>query len=116
MQIKSQFHYEVMITPPDPNEMASKPSFGQPEAKSACANLSLTTVDYGRYLVVMRSAFDVMISGEPYLALMLLLDMDTGNFLTRYGCINQVTMYCTQPQILTINLPRSTLKVKDHDS
>ena len=82
-----------MITPLDPNEMPSKLSFGQPEAKSACANLSLTTVDYGRYLVVMRSAFDVMISGEPYLALMLLLDMDTGNFLTRYGCINQVTMY-----------------------
>ena len=85
----------MVITPLDPNEMPSKLSFGQPEAKGACANLSLTTVDYGRYLVVMRSAFDVMISGEPYLALMLLLDMDTGNFLTRYGCINQVTMYST---------------------
>ena len=77
-----------MKKPQDSIDMPSKPSFGQPEAKNACASLSLTTVDYGRYLVVMRSAFDVMISGEPYLALMLLLDMDTGNFLTRYGCIN----------------------------
>lgn len=67
----------------DSNKTRSKPAFGQLEAKSACANLSLTLVDFGRYLVVMRSAFDVMISGEPYLALMLLMDMETGNFLTR---------------------------------
>lgn len=61
----------------------SKPVFGQLEAMSACANLSLTLVDFGRYLVVMRSAFDVTISGEPYLALMLLMDMESGNFVAR---------------------------------
>ena len=65
------------------SKTSAKPIFGQTEARSACANLSLTLVDFGRYVVVMRSAFDVMISGEPYLALMLLMDMESGKFLTR---------------------------------
>ena len=47
------------------------------------APLSLTSVRYGRYLLIMRSELDVMIGGEPYLALMLWLDLDTGQFVTR---------------------------------
>ena len=60
-----------------------KPSFGQAEVEGVCGRLSLSSVSLGKYLVVMRSGFDVVIAGEPYLALMLLLELDSGKFLTR---------------------------------
>ena len=52
---------------------ANKPRYGQDEVESVCGRLSLSSVSLGKYLVVMRSGFDVVIAGEPYLALMLLL-------------------------------------------
>ena len=60
-----------------------KPRYGQAEVESVCGRLSLSSVSLGKYLVVMRSGFDVVIAGEPYLALMLLLELDSGKFLTR---------------------------------
>ena len=54
-------------------ELANKPGYGQDEVESVCGRLSLSSVSLGKYLVVMRSGFDVVIAGEPYLALMLLL-------------------------------------------
>ena len=53
------------------------------EAKGVLASLSLTSVTFGRYLLVMRSECDVIIAGEPYVALMLWLDVQTGKFITR---------------------------------
>ena len=53
------------------------------EAKGVLASLSLTSVTFGRFLLVMRSECDVIIAGEPYVALMLWLDVDTGKFITR---------------------------------
>ena len=47
------------------------------------ASLSLTSVTFGRFLLVMRSECDVIIGGEPYVALMLWLNVDTGKFITR---------------------------------
>ena len=60
-----------------------RPRFSQAEVEGVCGRLSLSSVSLGRYLVVMRSGFDVVIAGEPYLALMLLLELDSGKFLTR---------------------------------
>ena len=53
------------------------------EAKGMLASLSLTSVTFGRFLLVMRSECDVIIAGEPYVALMLWLDVQTGKFITR---------------------------------
>ena len=61
----------------------ARPRFSQSEVEGVCGRLSLSSVSLGRYLVVMRSGFDVVIAGEPYLALMLLLELDSGKFLTR---------------------------------
>ena len=76
-------NFESNSAPTHQSTTNAKPVFGQLEAKNVCDRLSLTLVDFGRYLVVMRSAFDVMISGEPHIALMLLMDMGTGSFFTR---------------------------------
>ena len=71
-------------TDPDQEDSwAKKPRYGQAEAESVCVRLSLISVRFGKYLVLMRSGFDLVIAGEPYLALMLLLDLDSGKFLTR---------------------------------
>ena len=53
------------------------------EVRSALAKLSLKSVDCGEYLVILKSDFDVEISGEPYHALMLLLHTGSGNFMAR---------------------------------
>ena len=49
----------------------------------ALAKLRLKSIHCGEYLVIMKSEFDVMISGEPYHALMMLVNMDSGKFMTR---------------------------------
>ena len=48
------------------------------EARMALVELSLTSVTYGDYLVVLSSDFDVEIEGEPHLALMLLFNLRSG--------------------------------------
>ena len=61
----------------------SKSRIDLEEAKGVLASLSLTSVTFGRFLLVMRSECDVIIAGEPYVALMLWLDVQTGKFITR---------------------------------
>ena len=56
---------------------------GLEEAKAILSSLSLTSVTVGDFLVVMRSDFDIIISGEPYIGLVLLLDIRAGKFLCR---------------------------------
>ena len=74
---------DAKADPDQEDNWAKKPRYGQAEAESVCGRLSLTSVSLGKYLVLMRSGFDLVIAGEPYLALMLLLDLDSGKFLTR---------------------------------
>ena len=50
---------------------------------SALASLGLKAVSCGEFLVILKSDFDVEISGEPYHALMLLLNTVKGNFMAR---------------------------------
>ena len=47
------------------------------------APLSLTSVKLGGYIIVMKNQFDVTISGEPYVALLFLLDLEHGLYLAR---------------------------------
>ena len=61
----------------------SKSRIDLEEAKGVLASLSLTSVTFGRFLLVMRSECDVVIAGEPYVALTLWLDVQTGRFITR---------------------------------
>ena len=53
------------------------------EAKMALVELSLTSVMFGDFLVVMNSDFDLIIGEEPHLALMLLYNVRTGRFMAR---------------------------------
>ena len=40
-------------------------------------------VTLGDYVVILRSDFDLTLAGEPYIAVMLLLDRRSGRFLAR---------------------------------
>ena len=53
------------------------------EAQHVVSGLLLTSVMMGHFLVIMRSEFDVTLSGEPYIALMLLLDLKSGKYISR---------------------------------
>ena len=57
-----------------------KCEFDLEEAKGILASLSLTSVTFEDYLIVMRSEFDVNILGQPYLALMLLFNIKSGKY------------------------------------
>ena len=57
-----------------------KCEFDLEEAKGILASLSLTSVSFEDYLIVMRSEFDVNILGQPYLALMLLFNVKSGKY------------------------------------
>ena len=54
-----------------------------PEHMEAIAELSLSSLVLGDYLVIVKSDFDLVISEEPYLALMLLLNTRTGKYIAR---------------------------------
>ena len=53
------------------------------EVKRVISSLSLTSVNVGHCLVVMRSEFDLSVSGEPYIALMLVLDLKSRKYISR---------------------------------
>ena len=59
------------------------PEFDRVEAETALASLSLSSLASGGHLVVMRDSFDVRLAGEPYHALMLLLDVRSGRYMAR---------------------------------
>ena len=75
---------EMSITESGPGPFVDmKPTFDLEQAKSVLPSLSLMSITFGDYLVVMRSDFDVTIEGEPYLALMLLYNTKDGKFMAR---------------------------------
>ena len=61
----------------------TKLGIGLREAMNLLSSVSLASVNIGDFLVVMRSDFDLTISGEPYTGLVLLLNLMTGKFLSR---------------------------------
>ena len=56
---------------------------GLEDILSTLSSMSLASVTIGEFLVVMKSDFDLIISGEPYTGLVLLLNLTTGKFLSR---------------------------------
>ena len=67
----------------------TKSRFDLEEAKGILASLSLTSVNFEDYLIILRSEFDVNILGQPYLALMLLFNVKSGEYISRIW--NQTT-------------------------
>ena len=51
--------------------------------KRVISTLSLTSVKVGDFLIIMKSESDLFLSGEPYIALMLLLDLKSGKYISR---------------------------------
>ena len=68
---------------PHDGSNGSKCSLDLNEARGVLASMSLTSVPFGRYLLVMRTECDVLIGGEPYVALVLWLNLETGKFMAR---------------------------------
>ena len=64
-------------------DASSELQFDVTEAQDVFDRLSLKSVELDDYLLIIRSVIDVTIGEEPYLALMLLLDTDTGRFFAR---------------------------------
>ena len=59
------------------------PEIDQIEVVNFLSAVSLVSVSIRDFLVIMRSDFDLTISGEPYTGLVLLLHMTTGKYLSR---------------------------------
>ena len=66
------------------------------EMEDLLQKLRLTLVFLEGYVVFMRSDFDLNVAGEPYIALMLLLDRMSGRFLARIWNRNSI---CSARQI-----------------
>ena len=56
---------------------------GKAEATDVAALLELRSLDYGNYLVVVKSDFDLIVDDEPYLAVMFLFNVTTGKYIAR---------------------------------
>ena len=66
------------------NDLKLRPEFDRGEAEAALASMSLASLSLtDGHLVVMRDSFDVRVAGEPYHALMLLLDVRSGRYMAR---------------------------------
>ena len=91
MMLNQDPHQEPVMDQPAaavPMEAESGASYGGrgidlDEAKAVLASMSLTSVPFGRYLLVMRTECDVVIGEEPYVALALWLNLETGKFMAR---------------------------------
>ena len=68
-----------------------KLDFRLEDVMSALTKLKLKAMKCGDYVVIMKSEFDVVISGEPFHALMMLFNLHSGNFMTRVW--NQTVKY-----------------------
>ena len=55
----------------------------QTEYMDVISELTLSSLVLGDYLVIVKSDFDLVVSEEPYLALMLLLNTRTGKYIAR---------------------------------
>ena len=53
------------------------------EAQSIFSDLALVSIRMQDFLMVFKSDFDLTVSGEPYVALMLILGLKTGKYMLR---------------------------------
>ena len=60
-----------------------RPEIDPSKAQNALKEISLTSVTLGDYLVAFQSELDTLICDEPYIPLMVLLDLRSGRYLTR---------------------------------
>ena len=74
---------QVGPAPTKREEPQDSPVFGIAEIMVVLRELSLSSVLLGDHLVILRSDFDLFISGEPYLASMCLFNLKSGMFLAR---------------------------------
>ena len=65
------------------SETSSKGLIDGKDIDGALAALCLKRVRYGGYILVMRSECDIIISGEPHIALFMWLNLETGRFIAR---------------------------------
>ena len=68
---------EIIRTEEPPLEM------GIEDIVDVLSSVSLVSVTVGDFLVIMRSEFDLTLSGEPYTGLEVLLNMKTGKYFSR---------------------------------
>ena len=67
-------------------------------AKEILSDLSLTSVQFGDYLLVMNSDFDMIISEEPYHALTFLFDTSSWKYMARIWNSTVATGITTTPR------------------
>ena len=53
------------------------------KATKLVAELGLLSLQLGDYIVIVKPDFDLLLGGEPYVALMLLFNPRNGTFITR---------------------------------
>ena len=68
---------------PKPFSEIRKPIIDPSKAQSALKKVSLASVILGDYMVILQSELDTFISDEPYIPLMILLNVRSGRYLTR---------------------------------
>ena len=65
------------------DDIVKIPRFDLTEASTAITDLSLTSLLVGDFFVILNCKPDVMILGEPYLALMVLMELKSGKYIRR---------------------------------
>ena len=61
----------------------AKPKFDLGDARTAITGLSLISVILGDFMVIMNCTPDVIIADEPYLSLMILIEIKSGTYIRR---------------------------------
>ena len=61
----------------------TKPSFDLDDARTTITSMSLISVVQEDILIIMSSKPDVIISGEPYISLMILVEVNSGTYMRR---------------------------------
>ena len=61
----------------------AKPEFNLGDARTAITGLSLISVILGDFMVIMNCTPDVIIADEPYLSLMILIEIKSGTYIRR---------------------------------
>ena len=74
--------YISMVKGPKVEEMQDS-KVNLKDVKCAIDSLSLAATRIGNCVVLFKSDFDITISGEPHIAIMLLLNLKTGQYIAR---------------------------------
>ena len=67
----------------DDDHIVKKPGFDLTEASTAITDLSLTSLLVGDFFVILNCKPDVILLGEPYFALMVLIELKSGKYIRR---------------------------------